>query len=171
MLSDLARNSQLTSSVGSELVTKLLTFATIRYQATFLYRLSARAGRISGLLGLTVKQLNQLITGADIAWQARIDSGLVLFHPSGVVIGPDVVIGRDCDIQQGVTLGSSGRYGHGSADSPTIGHGVKVGAGARVIGAIVIGDSVTVGANSVVLRDVPSNSVVVGVPARIVGKP
>jgi serine O-acetyltransferase len=84
----------------------------------------------------------------------------------GVVIGETSVIGDDCMLYQGVTLGGTGR--ERGKRHPTLGNGVVVGVGAKILGAITLGDNVLVGASSVVLKDVPPNSTVVGVPGRVV---
>lgn len=143
---------------------------TVRALATVACRLAAAAGRRSPWLGHALKQLNHLVTGADIAWQAEIGARLRLYHPTGVVIGPHVRIGSDCRIQQGVTLGGLGGDESLAADSPTLGDRVQLGAGCRVIGGVRLGDDVVVGANAVVVRDVPKGTTVVGVPARPLSK-
>ena len=130
-----------------------------------MFRISQRAGSLWGPLGMVVKQLNHLVTGADIAWQATIAPGLVLYHPTGVVVGAGVVIGRNCVLQSCVTLG-----GRGSQKMPRIGDKVLIGAGARVLGEIEIHDNVRIGANAVVTRDVPEGAVAVGIPARVVSR-
>ena len=104
-----------------------------------------------------------VITGAEIDLTTRIGGGLMLPHPNGVVIHPDVVIGPNCMIFQQVTLGNN----RGSDGVPTLGGHVDVGPGARVLGAVTIGDHAVIGSNAVVLRDVPAGAVAVGVPARI----
>ncbi|WP_161498748.1 serine O-acetyltransferase [Microterricola pindariensis] len=143
----------------------LRTVLTARYSAVFLYRLSQRTGRWLPFLAGLIKQFNQFLTGADLAWQSSAGSGLVLFHPSGVVIGPDVRLGRDCKIQQGVTLGGLGSSHGAPPASPTIGNRVAVGAGARVIGKIELADDCEVGANAVVTKSGPAGWVAVGIPA------
>lgn len=105
-----------------------------------------------------------VITGAEIPLNTQIAGGLLLPHPNGIVIHPNVKIGPNCLILQQVTLGS---VEHGG--TPTIGGHVDIGAGAKVLGAISIGDHAKIGANAVVLIDVPANQVAVGVPARILG--
>jgi serine O-acetyltransferase len=143
---------------------------TVRAIATVLFRLSQSLGSRAPMLAYLVKQLNHIITGADLAWQASVGPGLKLYHPTGVVLGPDVVVGFDCAIQQGVTLGAlrqRGRMADGRIDSPEIGNGVSIGAGARILGPISVGDGVAVGANAVVLANVPDDHVAVGVPARV----
>jgi serine O-acetyltransferase len=105
----------------------------------------------------------QVVTGADIPVNTRIGGGLLLPHPNGIVIHPSVVIGPNCLIFQQVTLGMA----HGGV--PTLGGHVDVGAGAKVIGRVRLGDHSNVGANAVVTIDVPEGATAVGVPARIVG--
>nr|WP_258368976.1 glycosyltransferase [Curtobacterium sp. MCBD17_030] len=141
------------------------TVLTTRFLATFLFRVSQALGRKRLIFPAgIVKQFNQVITGADLAWQASVGPGLVLYHPVGVVIGPDCVIGRSAVLQQGVTIGGTGRPRSGNT-SPTLGDEVFVGAGARVIGPCEIGSRARIGANAVVVKDVPVGAVAVGVPA------
>ena len=106
------------------------------------------------------------VSGADIPLNARLDGGLMLPHPNGVVIHPDAHIGPNCIIFQQVTVGTREH----SSQVPHIGGDVSLGAGAKVLGAVTVGDHARVGANAVVLGDVPSRAVAAGVPARIVGR-
>lgn len=147
------------------LVALAKTLLTVRYTAVLLFRVSSTLGRIASPLGSLAKQLNHLITGADVAWQASVGPGLVLFHPTGVVIGAACKIGQDCWIQQGVTLG--GKHVQRPNECPVLGDGVQVGAGARVIGAVSIGDRASIGANAVVTASVPADMIAVGIPARV----
>jgi serine O-acetyltransferase len=104
----------------------------------------------------------------DINPACRIGKGFMLDHATGFIAGETAVIGDNCSILQGVTLGGTGK-----ADEdrhPKIGNGVLIGAGAKVLGNIKIGDCARIGAGSVVVRDVPPRVTVVGVPARIVGE-
>lgn len=166
ILQDLGRNTSTTGGTGRASVgARVKTILTVRYAAVFLYRLSQRAGAISPLLGSMLKQVNQAVTGAEVAWQAKIESGLILFHPTGVVIGEYATIGKDCSIQQGVTIGS--KYPHLPRECPSVGDSVQIGAGARVLGSIRVGDHSIVGANAVVTKNVPSNMIAVGVPATL----
>ncbi|HKC27620.1 MAG TPA: serine O-acetyltransferase [Jatrophihabitans sp.] len=107
-------------------------------------------------------------SGADIHPLATIGPGLFLPHSSGVVIGPDVVIGARARIYQGVTLGEPVHVGGGRWTAPRVGDDVVIGAHAVVLGAVTIGDGATIGANSVVTADVAPRTVVAGVPARVV---
>jgi len=103
------------------------------------------------------------VTGADIPLNSRIAGGLVMIHPNGIVIHPRASIGPNCKIFQQVTIGTAD-----SEDVPTLGANVEVGAGARLLGGIVIGNHARIGANAAVLIDVPAGATAVGVPARIV---
>lgn len=106
-------------------------------------------------------------TGADIPLNSRIAGGLLLPHPNGIVVHPESEIGPNCLLFQQVTLGTV----QGSDAVPRLGGNVVVGAGAKLLGGIVIGDHALIGANAVVLRDVPPGATAVGIPARIVPPP
>lgn len=111
----------------------------------------------------------RLLTGVDIHPGATLGPGLFIDHATGVVIGETAEIGEDVTIFHGVTLGGTGR--DRGKRHPTIGDRVIIGAGAKVLGAIKIGDDSRIGANSVVIKEVPSSSVVIGVPGQIVSRP
>ena len=104
--------------------------------------------------------------GVDIHPAATIGKNLLIDHGVGVVIGETTIIGNDCTIYQGVTLGGTGKE-HGKRH-PTLGDNVIVGAGAKILGNIYIGNFVKVGANAVVLEDIPSQNTVVGCKGKIV---
>lgn len=140
------------------------TVLSVKFLAVALFRLSQLLGSRTPLLGSALKQFNHLLTGADVAFQARVGGGLQLFHPTGVVIGPYVQIGEDCRIQGGVILGHADtKRGSGS---PTIGNHVEVGAGAIIVGPYTIGDNARIAAGAVVTADVPAGAIARGVPAR-----
>ena len=105
------------------------------------------------------------LTGVEIHPAATIGRGLFIDHGTGVVIGETAVIGDDVTLFQDVTLGGTGK--EKGKRHPTIGHRVVIGAGAKVLGNITVGNDSMVGANAVVIRDVPEHSTVVGVPGRI----
>jgi len=112
-----------------------------------------------------ISQLARLTTGIEIHPGATIGKRLFIDHGMGVVIGETAVVGDGVLLYQGVTLGGTGV--EQGKRHPTIGNNVVVGAGAKVLGNITIGDNSYIGSNAVVLKDVPSNSTVVGVPGRI----
>ena len=113
-----------------------------------------------------VSQHAKWTTGVEIHPAATIGRRLVIDHGTGIVIGATVEIGDDCLIYQGVTLGGTGISS--GKRHPTLGNNVMVGCGAKILGPIRIGDNARVAANAVVLREVPPNSTVVGVPGRVV---
>ncbi|MCX5696266.1 MAG: serine O-acetyltransferase [Candidatus Omnitrophica bacterium] len=112
-----------------------------------------------------ISQLARWATGIEIHPGAKIGKSLFIDHGMGVVIGETAIIGDGVLLYQGVTLGGTGLE-HGKRH-PTIGNNVVIGAGAKVLGNITIGDSSYIGSNAVVIKDVPANSTVVGVPGRI----
>jgi serine O-acetyltransferase len=112
-----------------------------------------------------VSHVSRFLTGIEIHPAARIGRGLFIDHGMGVVIGETAEIGENCTLLQGVTLGGTSLKRE--KRHPTLGNNVVVGAGAKILGAFKIGDGSRVGAGSVVVREVPPNSVVVGVPGRV----
>lgn len=114
----------------------------------------------------------RFFTQIEIHPAAKVGKGIFIDHGSGVVIGETAEIGDGCTIYQGVTLGGTS-LSHGKRH-PTLGRNVTIGVNSSVLGAIVLGDNAKVGGGSVVVKDVPANATVVGVPARVVardGKP
>lgn len=105
-------------------------------------------------------------TGIEIHPGAQIGKGLFIDHGSGVIIGETTIIGDNCTLYQGVTLGGTGK--EQGKRHPTLGNNVMVSAGAKVLGSFKIGDNCKIGAGSVVLEEVPPNCTVVGIPGRIV---
>lgn len=106
-----------------------------------------------------------VISGADIPLIVRIEGGLLLPHPNGVVIHPDTFIGPNCLIHQQVTLGVK----NSDSNAPRLMGHVDIGAGAKIIGDITIGKHTIIGANAVVTRDVPDYAIVAGIPAKVIG--
>lgn len=113
-----------------------------------------------------ISQLTKFFTGIEIHPGATIGKGLMIDHGSGVVIGETTVIGNDCTLYQGVTLGGTGK--DSGKRHPTLGNNVLVGSGAKILGPFQVGDNVKIASNAVVLKEVPANCTAVGVPARIV---
>lgn len=118
------------------------------------------------LIPRIISYITRIITGIEIHPGARIGRRFFIDHGEGVVIGATTIVGDDVLIYQQVTLGGTGKE-HGKRH-PTLGNGVIVGAGAKVLGNITIGDNVRIGAGSVVIENVPENSTVVGIPGRVV---
>ncbi len=118
------------------------------------------------VLPRAISNLSRFVTGIEIHPGATIGEGLFIDHGMGVVIGETAEIGDDCHILQGVTLGGTSM--HRTKRHPTLGNGVVIGAGAKLIGAVEIGDHARIGAGSVVVTNVPPNATVVGVPGHVV---
>jgi serine O-acetyltransferase len=118
------------------------------------------------LAGRWLSQVARLLTGIEIHPAAKIGRRLFIDHGMGVVIGETTIVGNDVTLYQGVTLGGTGKE-HGKRH-PTIEDGVVVGGGAKILGNITVGKNCRIGAGSVVLRSVPEDSTVVGVPGHII---
>ncbi|MGF1491801.1 MAG: serine O-acetyltransferase [Microcoleaceae cyanobacterium] len=103
--------------------------------------------------------------GIELSYSVNLGRRVVIEHQSGIVIHGNCHIGDDCVIRQGVTLGN--RYRERPFDAPKLGKRVNVGAGAKVLGAVTIGDDASIGANAVVLKDIPSGQTAIGIPAKI----
>lgn len=147
-----------------------LGMASPRFVPVLLCRI-AHALHCSGLgpLAKAVSLLNFFAFGIEIAVRCPIGPGLFLPHTQGTVIGAWRV-GANATIFQGVTLGAREvDFTYTERSRPTLGHGVTVGAGAKVLGGLTLGDAARVGANSVVLADVPAGALAVGAPARVIG--
>lgn len=113
-----------------------------------------------------VSQLARFLTGIEIHPGAQIGKRLMIDHGSGVVIGETCIIGDDCTIYQGVTLGGTGK--DTGKRHPTLGNNVMVGSGAKVLGPFKIGDGAKIAAGAVVLKEIPAGATAVGIPAKVV---
>ena len=115
-----------------------------------------------------ISQVARHYTGIEIHPGATIGKGLVIDHGMGVVIGETTEIGDNCTLYQGVTLGGTGK--DQGKRHPTLGNNVMVGAGAKVLGPVQIGDNAKIASNAVVLKEIPADSTAVGIPAKVVRK-
>ena len=135
--------------------------------ALMLYRLSHALHRSGHYFAARlVSQSGRFLTGIEIHPGAEIGEGLFIDHGSGVVIGETAIIGDNCTLYQGVTLGGTGK--DTGKRHPTLGDGVMVGAGAKLLGNFTVGDGAKIAAGAVVLGDVPAEATAVGIPARVV---
>ena len=143
----------------------VLTYAG--FHAVLAYRIShwLKIHRVP-FLPRFISQAARILTGIEIHPSAIIGSGFFIDHGMGVVIGETAEIGNYVTLFQGVTLGGTGK--ERGKRHPTLGSHVVVGAGAKILGGITVGDNVKIGANSVVLKNVSANSTVIGVPARVI---
>ncbi len=117
-------------------------------------------------LARLVSHISRMFTGIDIHPGAKIGRSFFIDHGSGVVIGETAEVGDFVTLYQGVTLGGTGK--EKGKRHPTLGNNITVSAGAKLLGSFTVGDNVKIGGGSVVLRDIPANCTVVGVPGRIV---
>lgn len=145
----------------------LLTYAGLH--AIIFYRVANKLLKMHvPFFPRVLSQLSRWLTGIEIHPGATLGKGLFIDHGMGVVIGETSIIGDNVTLFQGVTLGGTGK--ERGKRHPTLGNNVVAGTGAKILGNITIGDNVHIGANAVVIRDIPANSTVVGVPGRIAKK-
>ncbi|WP_286234357.1 serine O-acetyltransferase [Thalassotalea sediminis] len=133
--------------------------------ANALYRMTAwlMRYRLSPLAIITL-WLNRVINGCVIGAGAKFMPGFVIMHPVGVVINSKVTGGKGIIVESGVVIGDE------KGQAPVLGENIFIGAGAKIIGGVTIGNNVKIGANAVVVKDVPDNVTVVGIPAKVVSK-
>jgi serine O-acetyltransferase len=128
------------------------------------YRIKPRVIRAPFSFAYRVlRTMSEIVTGVELPCETAVGKRFRIDHCGDIVISGDAIIGDDVVIRNGVTIGLR-HVGH--RGSPTIGNRVDIGAGAKILGPISVGDDVFIGANAVVLRDVPANSIAIGVPAR-----
>ena len=125
--------------------------AIVRVPLSFIYRI--------------LKLLSQILTGIDLPCEVKMGRRCIIEHFGDIIISGDTVMGDEVVIRNGVTLGLKRT---GERGAPTLGNRVDIGAGAKILGPVHIGDDVIIGANAVVITDVPANALAVGVPARII---
>lgn len=137
----------------------------------FLVRLGQDLYRIPFLgkiFAALVEYVIRILYSSDISCKARIDEGLVILHGHDIVIGASVSIGKRCKVFNGVTLGNKNIDSSSYNNQPTVGDDVVLCTGAKILGPLFIGNNVLVGANSVVLKDCPENTIFAGAPARMI---
>ena len=121
--------------------------------------------RILKLIAFLLFKNIEILTGISLPASARIGKGFYVGHFGGIILHSDAVLGEHCSIGPGVLIGTRGM---GNLGVPILGDNVYVGVGAKLLGGIKIGNNVRIGANAVVLKDVPDDATVVGIPARVV---
>lgn len=160
------------SNRGSSLARLKIAVLNHNFHLVFLIRLGETLGHLpilGRILRHIVEYIIRILYASDISCAAQISGGINIMHGHDIVIGSGVVIGPNCKIFNGVTLGNKDTE---SAEicQPTLHAGVIVGTGAKLLGAIIIGEGAKIGANSVVTKDVPAGQTWVGVPARPLSK-
>lgn len=140
------------------------------FRYSFWFRLSnyhyQNHHRIRGLICWIFQSHYSYLFGIDLPRATQIGKGFYIGHFSGIVVSSEAIIGDNCNISQGVTIGIAGSGSNRGV--PVIGNRVYIASGAKVIGKITVGNNVVIGANAVVTHDVPDNAIVVGIPANII---
>lgn len=162
---------QLTKKSPSRLRIMKLFITSDGFRAVCLYRignwlLRHNFGTISKIFSRMIFHGSQ----CSISLTAEIGPGFCIQHCGDIVIGGSTIIGKNCDIRQGVTFGGNVGKSKNSQMQPIVGDNVLIGAGAKILGPIIIGSNSVVGANAVVITDIPPNSVAAGIPARVISK-
>ncbi|WP_277612593.1 serine O-acetyltransferase [Aequorivita vitellina] len=148
----------------------IMTLFMANYRAVVLYRLSNYFDKRSHLIAVLVEKLMHISTITWIGRRADIAPGFVIRHIGGIIIGGKTKIGKNCEIRQGVTFGGNlGKEKYGTTQ-PILGDNILIGAGAKILGPIKIGNNCIIGANAVVVSDIPEDSVAGGIPARVLRK-
>jgi serine O-acetyltransferase len=160
--SDIKQKQQVLADEGYQ-VSILRALVSDGTSANVLYRLTSWFIKYKlAPLALISIWLNRVVNGCVIGAAAKFDQGFVIMHPVGVVINSKVSGGKNIVIESGVVIGDE------KGQAPCLGNNVFIGAGAKIIGGITIGDNVKIGANAVVVKDLPSNVTAVGIPAKVI---
>jgi serine O-acetyltransferase len=162
--SDIKQKQKILADEGYQ-VSLLRTLVSDGTSANVLYRLTSWLVKYKlAPLALISSWFNRVINGCVIGAGAKFDKGFVIMHPVGVVINSKVTGGINIVVESGVVIGDE------KGQAPRLGSNIFIGAGAKIIGGITIGDNVKIGANAVVVKDLPSNVTAVGIPAKIINK-
>lgn len=167
LMLELLRSYKEKDPAAKSLMEVALTYPGVH--AIFIYRIASFFYKAKmTLLARVISNIGRSLTGVEIHPGATIGKRLFIDHGLGIVIGETAEVGDDVTLYHQVTLGGTGK--ESGKRHPTVGNNVIISAGSKIIGSIYIGDDVKVGANSVVLKDVPAGCTVVGIPAKIVRK-
>jgi serine O-acetyltransferase len=157
---DFQRKKEIFIEDGAQPSTLRMLF-TDGTSASLFYRLMVFFSKYKFLMpfALFFQHFNRIYNGCVIGVKFEAKSGFVLMHPVGVVINSSTTVGNNITVESGVVIGAEKGF------SPCLGNNIFIGAGAKIIGKVTIGDNVKIGANSVVVKDVPSNCTALGIPA------
>jgi len=146
----------------------LAVFGNRGFHALFIYRISNWLWKMKvPLIPLILTRIIQILYAIDIDWRARISGGVTIIHGVGLVIGSNASVKKGCTLYHGVTLGISNSKNDGF---PQVDEDVLIGAGAKILGQVHLGRGCRIGANAVVVKDVPEYATAVGIPAKIYPK-
>ncbi|WP_296949166.1 serine O-acetyltransferase [uncultured Massilia sp.] len=165
--------ADLRAASGSKRFIPNLKWAIFNHSAhlVFFYRLGQSAATLPIVghpMRFFIEYFIRIVFSSDLSCRSKIGPGLVVVHGHDIVIGADVKIGKNCKIFNGVTLGNKDITKSSVGNQPTLGDNSVLSTGAKILGPVTLGENIVVGANSVVLQDFPDNSVVVGIPAKVV---
>jgi len=153
------------SSYRGKLRKLLFSFGSQGFQAVWGFRMCHwLVSRRIPFIHLFIQRSVEILTGISISPLTKIGKGFLILHFGGIVINENVVIGENCTIHHGVTIGNKNPGGK----SPQIGNNVHICVGAKVLGDITVGDNCVIGANAVLTKSIPSNSIAAGIPAKVI---
>lgn len=170
MLSNLKKDLSRFSIGGGKAEKLKICLVSHSFHLVLLYRLGSYFSKkpiIGCFIRVLIEYLIRVVYASDISLKSEIGPGFVIMHGHDIVIGSNVRVGRNCKILNGVTLGNKDTETQAN-QQPILGDNVVIGSGAKILGFITVGDNVIVGANSVVVKDVPSGVTVAGVPSKII---
>jgi len=159
--SDFKRKRDIFIEDGSQ-ISLIRVMLTDGSSANVMQRLAFECAKVKILspFSLLFQHVNRVYNGCTIGTKAKFSEGLVLMHPIGVVINSKVTAGKNVTIESGVVIGDEKGF------SPSLGDNVFIGAGAKIIGNVIVGNNVKIGANAVVVKDIPDDSTALGIPAK-----
>ena len=161
---------RISSNIKLLLIIARYLITSANFRVIFFYRLANQRFFKDKKIRIVFSKLGSILSGIYIAPTVKIGSGLLLGNPKCIVIHHKCSFGKNVTILQNVTLGGNINKKKGNQISPIIGDNVLLGAGAKILGPVYIGNNSMIGANAVVINDVPKNSVAVGIPAKVVKK-
>ena len=153
-------------SINSSLTAKLFI---INFRLASLFYSSSLINKVF-IVNVLFLKLLKFICGLDIPPRTKIGEGMILYHPQNIVINADSVLGRNVMLKHNVTIGNKIDSITGKHVSPVIGNNVELSTGVIVLGGISVGDNSIIGAGSIVVKNIPANSIAVGSPAKVIKK-
>ncbi|MDI6645223.1 MAG: DapH/DapD/GlmU-related protein [Methanobacteriaceae archaeon] len=164
-------NYDLPEGFGLRMIILYNAIISKSFRSIYFYRLAnTKFFKKNEIFRTLLLVISKLFLCLDIPFTADIGEGLLMSHPFGIVLHPKCIIGRNATILQGVTIGGNIGKTKNGRTSPMIGDNVLISAGAKILGPISIGDNSIIGANAVVITDIPKDSVAVGIPAKRIKK-
>jgi serine O-acetyltransferase len=172
LINDLKRFKNLshTNKLSIKFIILSHVITTSAFRAIFFYRILNKQFQKRGRIFKIIWYFSIILNEIEIPYTAEIGGGLLIPHPKCIFIHTKSIIGKNVTISQGVTIGGNLYKQKNGRRSPIIGDNVLISAGAKILGPVTVGDNSIIGANAVVINDIPPNSVAVGIPANVVKK-